>query len=154
MKDIKQTIASSIIDLMIDKAFTPHEEAVLSFLTANWSDKEVTQKEIAESAKWKATHPLLGETTNINTTTRKIRRVIRNLRVEHRLPILHNEHGHYLPQTEEDIIDFMERLELEAKSRAASTIETYKIMKDSFGISSPTLDQFDAIGSQLVILAR
>lgn len=139
---------------MISKAFSPPEEAILALLTERWSDKEVSQKEIAESDRWKATHPLLQDTTNVNTTTRKIRKVIRKLRVEHKLPILHNERGHYLPQTEEDVSEFMERLELEAKSRAASTIETYKVMKDSLGVSSPTLDRFDAIGNQLVVMVH
>ena len=154
MRDIKQTVMTDIINLMISRSLSKQEEVVLALLTERWGDREISQKEIALSSKWKDSHPLLQDETNINTTTRKLRKVIRNLRIEHKLPILHNERGHFLPETEEDIDLFMERLELEAKSRAASTIETYKAMKDTFGVFSSTLDSFDTLGTQMVVMTN
>lgn len=150
MKDIKQTVATDIINLMIAKAFTPAEEAVLSVLTSKWSEGVVSQREIAESPQWKAAHPLRQENTSINTATRNVRRVINNLRVTHKLPILHNANGHYLPETETDVAEFISKLELEAKARAVSTLQTYKVMKETFGISSPTFDRLETWGNQLV----
>lgn len=150
MKDIKQMVTQDIINLMIDKVLSPREEAILSVLTNSWSDRPVTQKEIAESFQWKKANPEGHEDTHIDTITRKVRKAVHNLRVTHRLPILHNNEGHFLPSCEQDIQDFITRLELEAKGRAASTMNTYRVMKDIVGVSSNLFEELDSIGSQIV----
>jgi len=150
MKDIKQRIASDIVNVMATGSLSKQEEAILTVLTDRWGDRNVTQKEIAESRFWKDAVGTEESDSTMETKTRTVRRYIRNLRVKHKIAILHDERGHYLPETEQDLEDFIVRLEQEAKGRAASSMETYKTMKETLGVSSPLFEQLDFVGTQLI----
>jgi hypothetical protein len=149
MKDLKQLVNQDIVEILCFGKPTEKEIAVLGILSHHWGDRPVTQKEIANHRYWKESTPL-STTDNIDTKVREVRRTVRKLRVERKLAILHNGNGYYLPETQDDLEGFVQRLESEAKGRAASSIETYKVMKDTLGINSPLFEQLDFVGTQLI----
>lgn len=146
--NIKESVISDIATL-IGKGYlvTPKESAVLSILMLNWGREKIKQKDIIEHPHWKklSTGNALPE-----TSMREVRRAIRKLRVEHRIPIMHSADGHYLPETESDIEEFMKRLEREVTRHTSSSLETYQIMKNSLGVTSNLLDRMDVAGVQVV----
>ncbi len=151
MKDIKQIVNSDIVMLLCEKSLSSKEIAVVGILCAKWGDKHVKQKDIAEHRYWTETmEETKSEHPTMDSMTRDIRRIIRGLRVTHKLPILHDVNGHFLPETKEDLEQFIQRLESEAKGRAASSMETYKVMKETLGVSSPLFEELDFVGNQLI----
>jgi hypothetical protein len=151
MRNYKQEIASDIIQLMIDKALSPSEEAVLSVLTKNWSLGAVSQKDIVHSDEWKKAHPLYVN-ADTNTSTRKLRKVINNLRIKHKLPILHNQFGHFLPDEKDHVEEFIRKLEADTKAQVCSKLETYQQIKDIFQIETVANNNVESISGQLMRL--
>jgi hypothetical protein len=150
MKDIKQMINQDLVNILSFGKPTQKEIAVLGILSIRWGDKPVTQREIAEHTYWKKATESTHKSGSIDTTMREVRRVIRKLRITHKLAIMHSSSGYYLPESQSDMEEFIGRLEQEAKGRAASSMETYKVMKDTLGISSPLFEQLDFVGTQLI----
>jgi len=127
------------------------ESAVLFLIESLWADRiAITQLEIASSHKWMECHKkeehLLSSTTE--TTVRQVRQVIRNLRINHKIPILSDTNGYFLPSEIGEAQEYIERTEREARSRAASSIETYRVMKKTLGISSNFFDKMDDEGGE------
>jgi len=147
MKDLKQMINQDIVNVLCFGSPTEKEIAVLGILSRYWGDRPVTQKEIAEHRYWKESSK---STASLDTVLREVRRTVRKLRVERKLAILHSSNGYYLPESKLEMEAFIGRLEQEAKGRAASSMETYKIMKETLGISSPLFEQLDFVGTQLI----
>lgn len=147
MKDLKQLINQDIVDILCFGNPTEKEIAVLGILSKYWGDRPVTQREIAEHKYWKDSSP---SAATIDTILREVRRTVRKLRVERKLAILHNSTGYFLPESQVQMEAFIGRLEQEAKGRAASSMETYKVMKETLGISSPLFEQLDFVGTQLI----
>ena len=122
------------------------ENAVLSLLESLWPQKtQITQLEIASSEKWLGCHKYeIGVVQcTLESTVRQIRQIVRNLRVNHMVPILSDSYGYFLPSTIDEAHEYIERTEREARSRAASSIETYRVMKKSLGISSNFFEKLD-----------
>ena len=122
------------------------ENAVLSLLESLWPQKtQITQLEIAVSEKWLGCHKYeIGVVQcTLESTVRQIRQIIRNLRIHHKVPILSDSYGYFLPSTIDEAHEYIERTEREARSRAASSIETYRVMKQSLGISSNFFEKLD-----------
>jgi hypothetical protein len=122
------------------------ENAVLSLLESLWPQKtQITQLEIAVSEKWVGCHRYeIGVVQcTLDSTVRQIRQIIRNFRIHHKVPILSDSYGYFLPSTIDEAHEYIERTEREARSRAASSIETYRVMKKSLGISSNLFEKLD-----------
>lgn len=65
--------------------------------------------------------PVLGsyerfENRKDETTNRMVRSIIRDLRVNHGIPIISDTSGYWLPITEREILDFVKHLEILAKA--------------------------------------
>jgi hypothetical protein len=134
-----QQMTKNIIELLSSEKLNKQEKAVLNVINKNWGIQHITQAKIArELFDWDT--PTLDETLQ-----RQVRRVIRSLRVNHKVPILHDQTGHYLPENFEDARIFLERLEREARGRSASSLETYRVLKDAVGVSSPLFDSMELL---------
>lgn len=149
--NIRNSVTADIANLLAKSEITKKESAILGILMLNWGIKKIKQKEIAENGFWKK---LSTGNSTVDSETREIRKIIRKLRVNCNIPIIHDIDGHYLPETEEEVNVFLERLESEAKKRAAASLETYKAMKESLGVTSNLLDKLDMSGTQLVIYEK
>jgi hypothetical protein len=146
--NIKESVIKDIATLIGrgDKV-SKKESAILSILMLNWGKEKIKQRVIIEHPYWKS-----ASTGNPapETDMREVRRSIRRLRVEFGIPIMHSSAGHYLPETQEDVDDFMSRLEREVTRHTSSSFETYQILKDSLGATSSLLDRMDVAGVQVV----
>ena len=122
------------------------ENAILCLLESLWPKQtQITQLEIARSEKWLGCHEReIGVVQcTLESTVRQIRQIVRNLRINHMVPILSDSYGYFLPSTIDEAHEYIERTEREARSRAASSIETYRVMKKSLGISSNFFEKLD-----------
>lgn len=85
--------------------------------------------------------PTLGsyeryEDQNSDTTKRKVRGVIRDLRVIHGIPVMSSPVGYWLPITETEIVEFVEHLEIIAKAQTKAYFQTYRSMKKLTDVTS------------------
>ena len=93
----------------------------------------ISQRAIAISEPWLGCHP--EHETNVvrnefESTLRKVRQIIRDLRIIHKIPVLSDSDGYFLPSTQEEADEYLKRVESEARARAASSLETYRAMRD------------------------
>ena len=136
----------AMIDAARQSGMKDSENAVLALLESLWPKKtQITQLEIARSEKWMGCHEREIDVVQctLESTVRQIRQIIRNLRINHMVPILSDSYGYFLPSTIDEAHEYIERTEREARSRAASSIETYRIMKKSLGISSNFFEKLE-----------
>lgn len=99
------------------------------------SSDSITQKQIAERLPHLGSHakdPLL----TIDSTTRKVRSIVRRLRIKNKIPIIAGRRGYYVPVRDEDMKAYLNSMEREAKARAKSSIETYQAMREAAGVYS------------------
>lgn len=145
--NIRESVTTDIANLLGSAEITKRESVVLSILMLNWGKEKIKQKDLI-------THPFWIKHSTGNslpeTEMRELRRIIRGLRVHHNIPILHSSEGHYLPETQDEVEDFMERLEREVTRHTSSSYETYQVMKNSLGVTSSMLDRMDVAGVQVV----
>lgn len=106
---------------------------------------KITQRQIMKSASWLGCHPVhedeIGLVNKDDTTLRKIRQIIRNLRINHNVLILSDVKGYWIPETEEEIQEYLERMEATAKAQAKAWYETYRAMRHNFKIKSEYFEQ-------------
>lgn len=146
--NIKESVISDIATLIGQgDSVSNKESAILSILMLNWGKDKVKQRDIIEHPYWKK---VSTGNAQPETSMREVRRAIRKLRVGHKIPILHSAGGHYLPETESDVEEFMSRLEREVTRHTSSSLETYQIMKNSLGVTSNLLDRMDVAGIQVI----
>lgn len=140
MDEFKTKITEQIVG--IGKSNIPSDEKdVLRLLYQRWqnADGKITQKAIAEALPHIGGHPKYDSRTE-ETTLRKIRQVVRNLRTLRWAPILADIDGYWLPNTQVEAYDYIARVEREVKARVVASFETYNAMKESLGVSSTYLD--------------
>ena len=127
---------------LIDRAngLAETERAVLSLLVETWGPGfRLSQRDIVKSAAWLGCHPRHEAEVVANefeSTTRQVRQIIRNLRLTHGIPVLSDCRGYFLPSSHEEAVEYIGRLEAEAKARAAASMVTYHGMKKSLGVTS------------------
>jgi hypothetical protein len=107
---------------------SPEKRAVVAQIGK--STTPITQKQIAKSEDWIGSHPT-HEGWNGETTTRMVREVIRQLRVVHSLPILSSRDGYWLPETVQEIDEFLAIDERQVRARNQSSLETYRALRRS-----------------------
>lgn len=99
----------------------------------------ITQLEIARSARWLGSHPVHEEHLNIDhqqSTLRKIRQIIRDLRIKHHLFILSDVNGYWIMKDRSEAIEYIKRIEKTAQAQARAWYVTYQSMRRNFGINS------------------
>ncbi len=131
-----------IIDMIrAKKKSLPAEAvAVMALLYANWQSvgevKKITQSGIAKSERWLGCHPKYESARDNETTLRKVRQIIRDLRIEHGAPILSDAGGYWIPKSEAEVKTYLGRIEIEARAQAAAWFETYSVMDKMLGYKS------------------
>lgn len=146
--NIKESVIADIATLIgKGDVISKKESAILSILMLNWGKEKIKQRVIIDHPYWRN---LSTGNAAPETSMREVRRAIRKLRVQHGIPIMHSADGHYLPETQEEVDDFMERLEREVARHTSSHLETYQVMKNSLGVTSVLLDRMDVAGVQVV----
>lgn len=117
------------------------QKDVLRLLYDKWYHKrgKITQREIADTLPKLGSHKEHEHRTE-ESTLRMVRQIIRNLRVYQSAPILADRNGYWIPHSEIEVADYLEKTEREVKARIASSYETYKAMKESVGITNPFFD--------------
>lgn len=128
--------------------FNDEERAVLNILMRHFNDRKVTQLEIARSERWMGCHPkheadILAN--KMNTTTRQVRQIIRNLRVNHQLPILSDVKGYWIVTSEKEAADYIETLAKQARAQIESWKETYQAMSMSLDLENDLLHQLSLL---------
>lgn len=117
---------------------TNDEQSVLN-LIAN-SDYRITQQEIADSERWLGSHPV-HEIEKRESTLRKIRQIIRDLRIKKGYMILSDAKGYWLMKDRQEAIEYCERIERVAKAQAKAWFQTYNAMRKNFGLNSEYFEQ-------------
>lgn len=125
------------------KDIQPHETAVLGLLIEKWQfshqTEKISQDDISRTIlnlgkHWKYEGQM--PTKKKSTTNRKVRQLIRNLRVKYGVPILSDRDGYWLPKSEKEAGDYIDRLELLARAQAKAWYETYEAMSSALEVSS------------------
>ena len=117
---------------------TDDEQCVLNLITnANY---RITQQEIADSERWLGSHPIY-EIDRSESTLRKIRQVIRDLRIKKGYMILSDAKGYWIMKNRQEAIEYCERIERMAKSQAKAWFETYNAMRKNFNLTSNYFEQ-------------
>lgn len=116
---------------------TPQHQQVLDLIR----EGKVTQQQIADklSVGW---HDKYEQPTR-ESTLRKVRQLIRDLRIEHGEKIISDKNGYWIPQTNEEINEYLGRLEKIAKAQAKSHMITYAAMKNLFNVKSDYFEQLN-----------
>lgn len=128
------------------------EVVVVEILILNWSEGMViSQKEIAAGERWLSRHKrhrIAALENSFETSTRRIRNAIRNLRVRYGIPVISAGDGYWLPQSEQEARDYGEVLLKAAAARAKASMATYtSFMAGLEGIMHPApLQTQPAIG--------
>lgn len=117
---------------------TNDEKAILNLISS--ANHRITQEEIAKSEKWLGSHPEY-EVEKRESSLRKIRQVIRDLRIKKGYMILSDAKGYWLMKDRKEAIEYCERIERVAKSQAKAWFETYNAMRKNFGLNSQYFEQ-------------
>ena len=114
------------------------EQCVLNLISN--SAYRITQQEIADSERWLGSHPI-HEIDKKESTLRKIRQIIRDLRIKKGYMILSDSNGYWLMKNRQEAVEYCERIERMAKSQAKAWFETYNAMRKNFNLTSDYFDQ-------------
>lgn len=117
---------------------TQDEQSVLNLIYN--SKHRITQQEIADSERWLGSHPEF-EIEKRESTLRKIRQIIRDLRIKKGYMILSDAKGYWIMKDRQEAIEYCERIERMAKAQAKAWFETYNAMRKNFGLNSIYFEQ-------------
>lgn len=119
---------------MINKSkMNPKEIAVLDVICRG----KCTQIDIVRSVEWLGCYERF-EATKVadkeQSTTRKVRSVVKDLRMKHNVPILSDHNGYWLwdGDNREEVKEFMEGFEAAARAEAVSRMVTYHHLSKLF----------------------
>ena len=112
---------------------TPEETAVLNLISSN---ERITQVQIARSASWLGSHPIHEGYYNEQSTLRRVRQIVRDLRMKHGKVILSDRLGYWIMNDRSEAMEYIRRMEKMAKAQAKAWFETYAVMKKNFGVTS------------------
>jgi hypothetical protein len=136
MTDFQELIKKRVLALA-NEPLTPEEKAVMANLWSNYGQGKVTQLMIARSERWMGCHPKHEADIRANkmeTTTRQVRQIIRDLRVKWEVPIISDVKGYWIVNSQEEAQEYLSRLEVEAKAQIKSWIETSDAMERALNI--------------------
>ncbi len=103
----------------------------------------ITQLQIARSARWLGCHPKHEQMLRdkLSSTLRNVRQIVRDLRLKHDAKIISDTDGYWIPESPEEVQEYLLRLEATARSQAKAWMVTYQHMKKVFGVESPFFNQ-------------
>lgn len=77
------------------------------------------------------------EESQEGTTKRKVRKIIRDLRIKHRIPIMSDIKGYFLAHVQAEAVDFMGRIE----KRLVSHLIMYHTFKKMFNVECSEVEE-------------
>lgn len=141
MKTMKEEI-QEIVRNNWSKMPAPEQSVLWCICEAYELNKSISQGKIASHERFLGAHPKHEKhLKSPESTKRQIRQLVRNLRVNHNVPILSSNKGYKLPISREELNDFVKDLERTARAQAASWYETYKSVRKHCDTTSSFLDQ-------------
>lgn len=143
--DFIETINAKLNGVWNSGRLSAGEAAVLYVVWEAWGQgRKITQQEIANSERFLGCHPKYEADVvarKRDSTLRQVRQLIRNLRVDHGVPILSDVKGYFIPRTADEAGEYLARTEAFAKAQAAAWFETYRAMRDTLNITSTFFEQ-------------
>ena len=100
------------------------------------SGGRITQLDIVKKAPQLGSHEKHEGYMTIDSTLRKVRQIIRDLRIKNGLFILSDRNGYWVMKSEEEKREYLRRLEKTAKASAKAYYVTYEAMKRNMGVNS------------------
>jgi len=119
------------------------EEKIVYDLIIGVGDGRITQLQIAKLAPQLGSHEKHEGYLTLDSTLRKIRQIIRDLRIKKFLFILSDKRGYWVMQERGEAVKYIQRVEKTARSQAKAHYTTYQCMRRNFGINS---DYFETQG--------
>lgn len=126
-----QTKVQARVDAVLRVA-TDEQVRVLDVLAS--SKEKLTQRQIADACPGLGAHHRehdagIVSQVSTETTLRRVRQIVRDLRVLRHVPILSDPKGYWLPRTEDEIAEYVERVEKQARATADSWFETVQSLE-------------------------
>lgn len=100
------------------------------------SNDRITQLDIARKVFVGCHERFEGYDNPKQSTLRKVRQIIRDLRMKHGLFVLSDTDGYWIMKSRDEAAKYIERMERIAKSSAKGYFETYQAMQKNFGVTS------------------
>lgn len=113
---------------------TKEEKAVYDCIRE--ADGRITQLQLARKVYVGCHDKFEGYDNPKQSTLRKVRQIIRDLRMNHGLFVLSDEEGYWLMKDREEAKTYIERMERIAKATTKGYFETFKAMQKAFGVTS------------------
>lgn len=113
---------------------TKEEKAVYDCIRE--ADGRITQLQLARKVYVGCHDKFEGYDNPKQSSLRKIRQIVRDLRLNHKLQILSDGDGYFLKRTQEEAILYMDILEKKAKAASKSHMVTYREMSKILGVTS------------------
>lgn len=136
MTDFQEQIKARVFALS-KEPLTQEEKAVMALLWQCYGKDKVTQNQIARTERWMGCHPKHEadiRSNKMETTTRQVRQIIRDLRVKWEVPVISDVKGYWIVTSQEEAQEYLTRLEAEAKAQIKSWIETSDAMARALNI--------------------
>ena len=113
-------------------------------IEATKAQRKISQRDIANSEPWLGCHgkfegDIVSRNKQHESTLRKVRQIVHDLRVDFGIPIISDRHGYWIPTNEDEANAFIERLEAETKASIASKAMTYKALRNSLNVHQSKL---------------
>lgn len=146
MTEFQETIKARVLALS-SRALSEEERAVMANLWSNYDKGKVTQLQIARSERWMGCHPKHEadiRSNKMETTTRQVRQIIRDLRVKWEVPIISDVKGYWIVTSQEEAQEYLNRLEVEAKAQIKSWIETSRAMARALNMQNSFFTNLEA----------
>lgn len=99
-------------------------------------DGRITQLQLARRVFVGCHEKFEGYDNPKQSTLRKIRQIIRDLRMKHGLFILSDEEGYWVMKDKSEAKAYIERMERIAKATTKGYFDTFRAMQKAFGVTS------------------
>jgi hypothetical protein len=109
------------------------EQAVYDLIVA--AKTKITQLQIARQTCL-GSHEVHEGYDVKDSTLRKVRQIIRDLRIEKGLFILSDTKGYWVMKSRDEVTDYLKKMETKAKASAKGYFETFRAMAKNFGVTS------------------
>jgi hypothetical protein len=137
-------VSTGLLKLPDTAKMSREELVVYTLIKVSTKGDPITQRTIARSASWLGCHPQHEADLRLRdgeTTLRKVRQVVRDLRLNHYAPILSHVKGYWLATHVQQIKDEAVRLERTARAAAKALLITFHTLQAMTDIKSDYFEQ-------------
>ena len=109
---------------------------------------KMTQVQIARSEPYLGQHPQFERHPTSGTSLRRVRQIIHDLKVKHRIVIVSDVKGYWIPETLKEAETYLDSMERQARSSAKSYMVTAAVMTEAIAGLKPRNMLFDLTGEE------